>query len=345
MVVSNASITSQSAVLLVPLRFVGDTVLTLPMAAHIKAAFAAAGEQPPTITMLCSPATASLAQAHPAIDTVIVEADDWPAKIKAGPFTHACIFRKSATMAHRCKVAGIPVRVGYDMQRLFAPIGFQRWGLHLTYTAPYPPSDTRIHQVIHHWGVIKAVGLSVPNPGPPTSLSLHTTEADKVAMAALADTQPPGFGNKPVVVFHTASASASKQLPLAVFTPALQWLGANGFSVMATGLAQDREGLDDLAHNAGVLVWNVAGQTTLTQLPPLLQQAVAYVGVDSGPLHMAAAAGVRRFVALYGPTNAEQWGPYGVGVQATPVFYTPADTTEAMATRLQQAVTMALQAF
>ncbi len=335
-----STISSASRVVLIPLRFVGDTLLTLPIAANLKAAFAAAGQPSPHITMLCSPATQDLARNHPAIDNVLVEDADkqWQQTLRQSQFSHAIIFRKSATMAHQCKAAGIAVRVGYDMQRFFAPIGFQRWGLHLTHTAPYPAPDTHIHQVVHHWGVVKAVGLSVPAVGPPLSLSLHTTPEDAAAVTALMTTQPAEQHGKPLVVLHSRSASASKQLPAGVFVKAVQWLHANGYAVMATGLAHDADTLDALADQAKVPLWNMAGKTTLGQLYPLFKHVVAYVGVDSGPLHIAAAAGVKRFVALYGPTNAKQWGPYGAGIQVSPVFYDANDDIGATALALEDAL-------
>ncbi len=49
-------------------------------------------------------------------------------------------------------------------------------------------------------------------------------------------------------------------------------------------------------------VWNGLGRTSLVELAGLLQRARLYVGMDSGPAHLAAAVGTPA-VVLYGPTH------------------------------------------
>jgi len=55
-----------------------------------------------------------------------------------------------------------------------------------------------------------------------------------------------------------------------------------------------------------------APATTLAELAALVGRASLFVGSDTGPLHMAAAAGT-SCVGLYGDTLPEVCGPYGPG--------------------------------
>ena len=55
---------------------------------------------------------------------------------------------------------------------------------------------------------------------------------------------------------------------------------------------------------------DVAPPTDLRELAALLRGAAAVVGGDTGPLHLAAALGV-RVVGLYGPTDPRRNGPWG----------------------------------
>lgn len=54
-----------------------------------------------------------------------------------------------------------------------------------------------------------------------------------------------------------------------------------------------------------------AGRCNLTETAALLGRCRVYAGLDSGPMHMAAMAGV-PVVVLFGPTHPERVGPYGV---------------------------------
>lgn len=54
----------------------------------------------------------------------------------------------------------------------------------------------------------------------------------------------------------------------------------------------------------------LAGQTSLGQLAALLRRATLVLGVDSGPLHLAAAQGTPS-VHVFGPSDWERFGPWG----------------------------------
>jgi heptosyltransferase I len=55
-----------------------------------------------------------------------------------------------------------------------------------------------------------------------------------------------------------------------------------------------------------------AGKLVLSEAVALIEASDVYVGVDSGPMHIAAFAGT-SIVALFGPTDPAKVGPYGPG--------------------------------
>lgn len=54
---------------------------------------------------------------------------------------------------------------------------------------------------------------------------------------------------------------------------------------------------------------NVGGKMSLPLLAALLKLSKFYVGVDSAPMHMAAALNVPQ-VALFGPSWVQEWRPW-----------------------------------
>ena len=57
---------------------------------------------------------------------------------------------------------------------------------------------------------------------------------------------------------------------------------------------------------------DLSGQLSLKELAALTAQARLFVGVDSAPMHIAAAMGT-PVVAIFGPSGDREWGPWGEG--------------------------------
>lgn len=58
-------------------------------------------------------------------------------------------------------------------------------------------------------------------------------------------------------------------------------------------------------------VIDLSGQLSLKQLAALTARAKLFIGVDSAPMHIAAAVGTPT-VALFGPSGDKEWGPWRV---------------------------------
>jgi heptosyltransferase-1 len=67
---------------------------------------------------------------------------------------------------------------------------------------------------------------------------------------------------------------------------------------------------------------NLTGNTSLVSLPALIQRAEWVVTNDSGPMHLAAALGV-RVLGVFGPTDPQLYGPYPPGGPTNCVVQAP----------------------
>jgi heptosyltransferase-1 len=120
------------------------------------------------------------------------------------------------------------------------------------------------------------------------------------------------------------------------FAEVVRWLvKERGARVVLTGSAGDRPLTRYIACAAAVQCLDLAGELSLLELAALIRRMNAYLTVDSGPAHMAAALGT-RLVTLWGPGIFEQTAPISPGnpprilyrrVHCAPCYGTPAMKT------------------
>jgi heptosyltransferase-1 len=77
---------------------------------------------------------------------------------------------------------------------------------------------------------------------------------------------------------------------------------------------------------------NLTGNTSLVSLPALIKRAEWVVSNDSGPMHLAAALGVRVF-AIFGPTDPRLFGPYPLGGKLNHVIQAPVGDLKLLSAR------------
>ena len=77
---------------------------------------------------------------------------------------------------------------------------------------------------------------------------------------------------------------------------------------------------------------NLTGNTSLVSLPALVKKADWVISNDSGPMHLAAALGVKVF-ALFGPTDPRLFGPYPIGSARNHVIQAPVGDLKLLSAR------------
>ena len=294
-------------VLVIPLRFIGDTVLSVPLIRNIARNFPQA-----QIDVLLSDISAPLLEPCPDVHAVLHEPKSaWRTMqmIHRGHYDAVFILRKSVTMALMCRLAGVKQIIGYDKQRF--PFGYRRWGCFLDNKARYPSLKTQTPQAISHLGLLSACGLPVYDD----YLELWTTPDDEQRVTQLL-AESGIDSEKPLAVVHAVSASHGKTLEIQKYADAVRQLLDEGYQVIATGTAADTPVYQSL--DARIINW--CGKTSLRETFALYKRIQIIVTVDSSPLHMAAAANVPRIVGVFGPTNEKQWGPHSQTSRFEPVL-------------------------
>ncbi len=188
--------------------------------------------------------------------------------------------------------AGIPRRIGYAWPET-APF--------LTEQVPYQPGRHEARQ--------NARLLETLAPGIEASLgpSRYTVKAED---AAWARDRLAGLSGVKVAI-HPGAGALVKQWPSKHWAHvAAQLRALRGAQIILTGGAGEVTLVQGVAAALPFPVVDLAGQTAFRQLAAVYSQCDLVLGSDSGPLHLAVAAGART-LHLYGPVPAAKFGPWG----------------------------------
>ncbi len=115
---------------------------------------------------------------------------------------------------------------------------------------------------------------------------------------------------EPFVCIHPGAGKIYKQWPLARFAEIADWLVDEGFKVFLIGGGSDIENVQAVQSMMRNHAFSLANKLSLGELMALFRLSLAYIGNDSGPLHLAAATGL-PVIGLFGPANENRWGPLG----------------------------------
>jgi lipopolysaccharide heptosyltransferase I len=303
---------------LVKLSSLGDVVHALPVAATLRAARPDA-----YLTWVVERREAAVLQGHPALDDiVVVDTRAWRRARRPGAIVGA--LDQMRAVHRRLRAARLDVAV--DLQGLIksgvlaaatgAPlrIGFhRRWGrepLGALFTNRHvvPPAAAR-HVVEQYLALLAPLGIEQPRLEfrLPTVAAAEARVDDWLATAGLKPRER-------LVVLNSGAGRVDKRWPVAHFATLAaslgQDVGARVVVVWGPGEEADARAIagGDAPGPRAVL----APPTDLHELIALLRRASVVVAADTGPLHLAAAAGT-ACVGLYGPTAASRNGPYGTG--------------------------------
>jgi ADP-heptose:LPS heptosyltransferase len=157
-----------------------------------------------------------------------------------------------------------------------------------------PPTGRRLH-------LADAFAAAMAVAADYASLRLRIPEAVRRAMAERVHAVNPD--GRPVVVLHPGPSLPVKEWPAEHWAAFGDTAAAIGALMIRVGVAGDSRGAGRAAPRIPHTVdWT--GRLTLVELAALLEQAAVFVGIESGPLHIATVIGVPT-VALCGPTAAQ----------------------------------------
>jgi ADP-heptose:LPS heptosyltransferase len=286
---------------------IGDVMLTLPLAGLLKARFPGV-----RIEFLGRGYTAPVLRCCTYVDEVLTMEDldaagpegavDRLRSLGADVVVHVFPERRVASL---CKEAGIPLRIGTS----------HRWWHWLTCNerVAFSRRKSELHEAQLNVKLLEPLGITaIPSLDElEASTGFHAPDPDATVKVLLR-------GDRCNVVVHPLSKGSAVEWGLDHFSSLITALDPERFHVVVTGTTQEAEryrpGLPlHLPH-----VTDAGGLLKLDQLIALIAGSQALVAASTGPLHIAAACGVRT-IGLYAskrPIHPGRWAPLGKDAHA-----------------------------
>lgn len=163
--------------------------------------------------------------------------------------------------------------------------------------------DDSTHKVHDYTDIAKAVGAKVDQ-----ALFRYAPEPRKLEQIEQKLAHSGFESDRPLVSIHIGAGRIQKLWNLSGFVEVTDWLTKQGCQVVFLGAPEEvlraQAVIDELARP----VLNLIGEISLGELLGLLKLSTAYLGNDSGPMHMAAAMGIPG-VAMFSYAREAEWAP------------------------------------
>jgi len=190
-----------------------------------------------------------------------------------------------------------------------------------SFTHFYPAQSHPLrHTVETNLDSLRALGIT---PGPQDKRVIlvpgRQAQARVAALLQKHGLEPRGF-----IHLHPASRWLFKCWPAEKFAALCEALARLGWPLVLTAAPDEKEKAlvaKILAHPLPSAI-DLSGQMTLKELAALAAHARLFVGVDSAPMHIAAAMGTPT-VALFGPSGDKEWGPWNVASRIVTSIHHP----------------------
>lgn len=284
-------------ILIVRPEMLGDTILLTPLVSAIKRKLPQA-----RITLLLRSPAQEILKNNPQVDEVILLQPwfDLLKEVKKRKFDLSIVLEDnpSPEYALLCFFAGIRYRIG-DKNRLL-----YRWAFNQP--AAIDLSNKNLHQVQIHAQLLKPLGIDqVTEPS-----SIFPDQKDQHQIRKRLEKY--GLLNQSLIGIHVGTGGGNKALlaeTYALLADNLQ--KATGKKIIIFGGASELSTAQKIKAAATLPYLDLVNQLTLGELLALIKCLNLFVGVDSGPLHAAAALKI-PIIAIYTAKDVipARWVPW-----------------------------------
>lgn len=304
----NLSLEDIKRILLIQLGDIGDVVLTTPAIRTLK-------ENHPSgeIFVLLRSHASQLLEGHPLIGGLFLLN-----KEKRG-FAEEIAYQKDFLSGLRRKRFGLSIDLRADTRGAFISflsgarvrIGRYRgdgrlWRNRLFTHLLRPENELNQYSAMHSLNMLAPFDVKIKNIHPEL---IVTYEQERRAEDILRKEQL-SF-DRPIVALHPFSRWRYKEWSIKKYAKLINHVcSRHKVSVLVTGSIEERDRVSEIVRMSRSDVYNLAGKTSLGEFAAILKKCSLLIGIDSAPMHIAAAVGTPT-VILFGPSSPVNWAPQG----------------------------------
>jgi heptosyltransferase-3 len=298
---------SYKRILVIKLKQPGDVLVSTPVIAALKEAWPES-----RLTYLVPKDTEEMVAGHPGLDGLMVvdrRAQTWGQalrfiwNLRRPHFDLVLELSGGDRGAIYAFLSGARERVGFEHP------GQPFWQRHGCFTRLLPRPPVTMHLVDQNLEAMRALGL---NPANPRLQFFWDNQVEQRVQDLL---RTAGLNERPFAVMHPGAGWRFKCWTPGGYARIIEALeGEWGLPVVLTGTkaAHEQELLTAIHQECRAAPVDLAGRLSLKELGALIAKAVLFFGVDSAPMHLAAAVNTPA-VVLFGPSGVFNWGPWGKG--------------------------------
>lgn len=296
-------------ILIIKLRHHGDMLLTTPVINTLRENFPQA-----QIDILLYQETQDMLDCHPALSNIFTIDRQWK---KLGVKTHLAhelhLLRQLRARRYDLvlnladqwrsaivtRMTGARVRLGFDFPKR------RGWFWHHCHTRLVSVENHDVlHTVEQNLSLLEPLGIQATVP----DVTMSYAPQDWQAAERLLRQQHVNSG---YIVVQPTSRWFFKCWSEEKMAAVVSALYADGHTIVITSGpdAREKQMVNDILARCPPGIISLAGQLTLRQLAALIDQAKLFIGVDSVPMHMAAALKT-PCIALFGPSKLVFWRPW-----------------------------------
>lgn len=321
-------------ILIVKLSAIGDVIHTLPSLTALRKRYPDAH-----ITWVVEEAAAGLVQNHPDLDLVLVsrrkswikyfregeiyralhEIRTFLKELRQRPYDLVIDFHGLLKSALIVLFSGGKRKLGYDSLQELSGLFYNE----------KIPEDMNKHAVDRYLDFPRYLGAKIIRP----EFVLPSDNAAQAKIKSLLEKYH--LENKKFIAVNPVAYWETKLWDNEKFAKLADLIKTKlNAEVVFTG--SEKESIEKITIQMQDKAVNLAGETTLPELAHLYKKAMMLITTDSGPMHLAAAAGI-PVLALFGPTDPQRTGPYGnghtiirAGMPCSPCFLKKCPTKQCM---------------